>query len=284
VARGSRLRPLPPSHCVPLGPPIVFDGETARTVRLSLDCGARGLAGARVAVEGLAASGTDVLVHVVHGDGSAVRLLLSASRPWLSIPAREGAADVLARFASLGARHLATGLDHALFLLGLVVLVRGGRALVGAVSAFTVGHSATLVGAAAGGLHVPAEWAELAVAASLVLLARALAAPPGTPPSRLARRPALASGAFGLVHGLGFAGTLAEAGLPPGAVPLALAGFNLGIELAQLALVAAFLAAGAALAPLARAAGGGLARLARELPAVTVGAAGVFFVLSRLAP
>ena len=65
-------------------------------------------------------------------------------------------------------------------------------------------------------------------------------------PSRLRRRPVLWCGAFGLLHGLGFAGALAETGLPRDAVPLALAAFNLGIEIGQLALLAP-LAAGLAL-------------------------------------
>jgi hypothetical protein len=277
-ARGSDLRPVLPIHCEAAAAPRISEDATARTVRLQLDCGPHGLAGATLAADGLAESGTDVLVHAVLADGNALRLLLSRARPEARIPGREQAGDVLARYGALGVEHLFTGLDHALFVTGLVLLVSGRRRLIGAITAFTLGHSATLALAALGVLRIPTATAELAIAASLVLLARALLAAPGGPPSLLARRPWLASGGFGLVHGLGFAGALAEIGLPTGAIPLALFAFNVGIEVGQLALVGALLLAGTVLASMARSGG----RLAAELPATAIGALGVFFLLERI--
>lgn len=278
-AARSDLRPVLPAHCRSARPPEIAEDDAARTVRLALDCGPEGLVGATVAAEGLAQSGTDVLVHVVLAEGRSVRMLLSRAEPAARIPGRERPRAVLARYGGLGVEHLGTGLDHALFVAGLVLLVPGRRRLIGAVTAFTVGHSATLALAALGALRIPAAAAELGIAASLVLLARALLAAPDARPPLLARRPWLASGGFGLVHGLGFAGALAEIGLPSDAIPLALFAFNAGIEVGQLALVAALLVAGALLAPLARAGG----RLGAELPATAIGALGVFFVLERIA-
>jgi hypothetical protein len=134
----------------------------------------------------------------------------------------------------------------------------------------------TLAAASLGGLRLPGPPVELAIAASLVALAAALAKPSA---SRLRQRPALLPFAFGLLHGLGFAGALAEAGLPGDALPLALLSFNLGIEAGQLALVAAAAPVFAALAraPLPR------RSFVCELPATALGGVGVYLALDRAA-
>jgi hypothetical protein len=278
-AAGSDLRPVLPAGCRPEGQTHTREDPAARTVRLRLACGEGGLAGARVGASGLEASGTDVLVHVARADGSAIHLLLSPARPSAPIPDRAGARGVLLRYGGLGVTHLLGGLDHALFVTGLVLLVPGRRRLLAAVTAFTVGHSATLALTTLGVLRIPSDAAELAIAASLVLLARALVAPARAGAPLLARRPWLASGAFGLVHGLGFAGALTEIGFPPGELPLALLAFNVGIEVGQLALVGVLLAVGLLLAPVATRAG----RAATELPATAIGALGVFYLIERAA-
>ena len=82
---------------------------------------------------------------------------------------------------------------------------------------------------------------EVGIALSIVVLAAELLQPQGAPPRLLGRRPWLMSFGFGLLHGLGFAGALAELGLPQHAIPLALFSFNVGIELGQLAFVAVIL-------------------------------------------
>jgi hypothetical protein len=118
----------------------------------------------------------------------------------------------------------------------LLLLVEGTRALVATISAFTVGHSVTLTLAVLGVTSVPQAPVEVLIAASVFVLAVELARPAG--PDYLRRKPWTMAFVFGLLHGLGFAGMLSAAGLPSGAVPLALAFFNIGIELGQLAFVA----------------------------------------------
>jgi hypothetical protein len=132
----------------------------------------------------------------------------------------------------LGLRHALTGADHLLFVAGLVVLVERLRPLLLAITAFTLAHSLTLAAAALGALVLPQAPVEACIALSLVLLAVELTRPAPTGPAWR-----LAAG-FGLLHGLGFAGALAGVGLPVEQRAVALLGFNVGIELAQLAVVA----------------------------------------------
>lgn len=149
---------------------------------------------------------------------------------------------------ALGAEHIATGTDHLLFLFALVLVAplvasggrfrghRGTRDTLGhiarVVSAFTVGHSATLAVGVLGGVVLPSAFVEAAIAGS-VLVTAAHAARPLFP-----RREALVAGGFGLVHGLAFASTLAGRDLGRAQAAWTLVGFNTGIELAQLGLLA----------------------------------------------
>lgn len=258
--------------------------------RWEIDCGEGGLAGTMIAVDGLAADRRDALVRVEWRDGVVVRGLVRADAPAWRVPVRPRRAAVLIDHVRLGIAHLAAGPDHWLFLLGLLALVRGARAIVFAVSAFTAGHAATLSLAALGVVSVPSRPVEIAIAATLVAIAwelaerRGAARPAGSPrrPSLLARRPAALAFGFGLVHGLGFAGALSELGLPPGEIPLALFGFNAGIEIGQLAIVAAWVLVRAAAASLPlRIPETGAGRLLRAMPAHALGAIGVFWVLDR---
>ncbi len=276
VARGARLAPLLP--CPTATQPVAVDEPTARVLRGSLRCES-GLVGRQVGVSGLAGSGTDALLHVRFADGRTLDAVLTAGRPQLSIPAGESGGAVVWAYGRLGVAHLLSGLDHVLFVLGLVALLRVGRPLVLAITAFTAGHSATLAAAVLGWVRMPAAPVEIAIAVSLVALALALVRPDRGAGSALARRPAALPFGFGLLHGLGFAGALTAAGLPQHALVLSLFSFNVGIELGQLAVVALAL-------PL-------LAALRRlplpgrpwfcELPATALGALGMYLVFDRAA-
>jgi hypothetical protein len=289
VPRGVRLEPRLP--CPDASEPAARLDAEAVVLEWRIACGGA-LVGRTLAVDGLAASGVDTVVHVALADGREVRAILSEATPALVVPARESSARVFASYLRLGAEHLATGLDHVLFVAGLALLLGTSRRLVVAITAFTLGHSATLALAALGAVTLSQTLVEVAIAATIVALALALArrrAPgPGVPdggPRGIARRPALLPFLFGLLHGLGFAGALAELGLPQHAIPLALFAFNAGIELGQLAVVALLFALLALLrrALSARAPSPALLRIARELPASAIGALGVFWCLDRAA-
>ena len=127
-----------------------------------------------------------------------------------------------------------SGIDHLLFVAGLLFLVGFRRRLIGTISAFTLAHSLTLACSAFGWITLRPPPVEAAIAMSILLVASEALRERDT----LARRvPALVSFLFGLVHGLGFAGALKDIGLPSSHLPLALLCFNLGVEIGQLLMV-----------------------------------------------
>jgi hypothetical protein len=105
----------------------------------------------------------------------------------------------------------------------------------GIVTAFTVAHSITLTLAVLGVIELPSRLVESVIALSVVIAALNNLRPLVT------RRLWMVAFGFGLVHGFGFASVLADLGLPRSALALALVGFNLGVEVGQLAIVVAFL-------------------------------------------
>ena len=146
-----------------------------------------------------------------------------------------GRLEVAARYTRLGFVHIVPeGLDHILFVLGLFLLSARLRPLVWQVTAFTVAHAATLTLAALGVVALAPRLVE-----PLIALSVAYVAIENVLTDRLTRwRPVVVFG-FGLLHGLGFAGVLGELGLPERERLLALVTFNAGIELGQLAVIAA---------------------------------------------
>ena len=149
-------------------------------------------------------------------------------------------------FFRLGVHHIASGYDHILFLLALILvapIAAGGRPgephpvrpgllyLLKVVTAFTIAHSLTLALAALDVVRVPGRPVEAAIALSIAFVALENITGRG-----LSHRWWLVFG-FGLVHGLGFARVLAETGLPPGLATPALVAFNLGVEAGQIAVV-----------------------------------------------
>lgn len=239
-AAGSELLPLLPPSCRAAGGAESVREGTGVTVSWRLACPG-GLTGQTVEVDGIAASRADVLLRIELADGRSIRHVLTADEPAFVVPEAGGAADLMRGYGLLGVEHILGGFDHLLFVLALVLLVRGGRRLVGTVTAFTVGHSVTLALAVVGWVRVPQQPVEALIAASIYLLAVELARPAKPHEGWIERAPWLVAGPFGLLHGLGFAGALAEVGLPAGEIPLALLSFNLGIEVGQLAFVAAVL-------------------------------------------
>jgi len=133
---------------------------------------------------------------------------------------------------TLGIEHILGGYDHLLFLLALVIVMPVLKTLAATVSVFTLAHSITLALATLGVVAPPTSWVECAIALSIVYVGlENLTARASSP------RFALVFG-FGLIHGFGFAGALAELGLPVAAAPTALLSFNAGVELGQLAVLA----------------------------------------------
>lgn len=236
---GVDLRPLLPADCPVSVPAVLTEQSDSLTAKWRLKCTPTGLVGREIGVEGLGAAKTDALLHLELADGRVIDTVLRAREPTFEVPDRESSTTVARRYMELGVEHIATGYDHLLFVLGLLLLVRGGRALFATITSFTAGHSVTLTLAALGLARVASAPVEVLIALSIFVLAVELARPNAG--SRFWERPWLMAMLFGFLHGLGFAGALREAGLPQGAIPIALLCFNVGIELGQLAFVATVL-------------------------------------------
>jgi hypothetical protein len=145
-----------------------------------------------------------------------------------------GAWETLARYTAVGFEHIVPkGLDHILFVLALFFLSPALRALLWQVSAFTLAHTVTLAAGVTGLVSVPGEIVEPVIAASIVFVAVE-----NTLTSGLSRWRPIVVFLFGLLHGLGFASVLQEFGLPADRLVPALIGFNVGVELGQLAVIA----------------------------------------------
>lgn len=138
-------------------------------------------------------------------------------------------ASAAGRFGVMGMEHLLTGPDHVLFVVALLLGAARPRQLVAVLSMFTLAHSLTLGAALLGLVHVPAQVVEPLIALSIAFVAveNLLGARARMPVTFL----------FGLVHGLGFAGSLQIDGRVDGSLMLSLFSFNIGIEAAQLLLV-----------------------------------------------
>jgi len=203
-----------------------------------------GFAGQTITIQGLSGTSTDVLVRIESLGGATQTERLAPTKTTFVVQAAPGTSEVATTYLRLGVEHILFGFDHLLFVLALVILVRDWRRVALTVTAFTVAHSITLAAATLGLVNVPGPPVEAAIALSIVLVAVEIVNARRGTPSLTARWPWLVAFCFGLLHGFGFAGALAEVGLPPHAIPIALLFFNLGVEIGQLVFVAAVLAAG----------------------------------------
>ena len=200
-------------------------------------------------IQGLDAMTPDAFVDVKFADGSQARYGLSRFDPVIRLDVAETrGVDGLWPYLGIGVEHILLGADHLLFVLGLLLLLQlskaGWQRIVGTITAFTLAHSLTLAMAVLGGWRLPPTPVEIVIALSIVLLAVEICQHPqrvaqGLPPTLTVRRPWLVAFGFGLLHGFGFAGALAEIGVPEAAAGWALLLFNLGVEIGQLAFVLA---------------------------------------------
>jgi hydrogenase/urease accessory protein HupE len=234
--------------------------------------------GTRVGVDGLATSRTEALARLVLADGRVVQRVLRVAEPFTIVPARPQPRVVVRDYARLGVEHILTGIDHLLFVFGLLLLAPALKALAKTITAFTVGHSVTLSLAVLGFTQVPVRPVEVAIALSVLALAVELTRDPGKP-SLMRRYPWAMALVFGLLHGLGFAGALREVGLPQGEIPLALVAFNCGIEAGQVLFVSALLL----VRPAVRRMGAWLPGWTEQVPVYVMGCLAAFWCFERTA-
>ena len=202
---------------------------------------ASGLAGETINIAGLRATATDVLVRVENLDGATQVTRLTPDAPSFIVAATPNAIEVARTFTMLGIGHILSGIDHLLFVLALIIITRGGWTLVKTVTAFTLSHSITLSLATLGYVHIPQAPVEAVIALSIVFVASEIVHARAGRLGLTARAPWVVAFAFGLAHGLGFAGGLSEAGLPTAHIPMALLFFSIGVETGQLLFIGAVL-------------------------------------------
>jgi hypothetical protein len=238
-----------------------------------------GLIGATIRIAGLSATATEVLVRMERSDGTTQIARLTPAQPSFVVAAAPRAWEVVRTYSLLGVEHILMGIDHLLFVLALLIITAGGWKLVRTVTAFTLSHSLTLTAATLGLVHVPQAPVEAVIALSIVFVAAEILRQRRGLEGITARAPWVVAFSFGLIHGLGFAGGLGDAGLPAGHIPTALLFFSLGVEAGHFLFIGAVLS----LIALARRIAIPAPRWARPIPAYAIGSIAMFWVLQRAA-
>ncbi len=204
--------------------------------RGTLSC-AGGLAGKTVAIAGLEATISDVLVRVQHADGRLESRVLRPASPAVTLGGATSAVSRALGYLQLGIQHILLGIDHLLFVLGLLLIVSRRWALAKTLSSFTVAHSITLAVATLGWASAPLPPLNAAIALSILFLGPEVVRTWRGETSFTLRHAWVVAFAFGLLHGFGFATGLSAMGLPRAELPLALLLFNVGVEIGQIAFV-----------------------------------------------
>jgi hydrogenase/urease accessory protein HupE len=172
--------------------------------------------------------------------GKVITRVLPPDQPVWTVPKSPGWLDVAAGYLRLGIRHIWTGIDHLLFVTGLLILAGTTRRVLFAITGFTIAHSITLSLSALNLVVLPEPPVEAAIALSILFLAREIARP--YPDSLAGRYPIFVSSSFGLLHGFGFAAALREVGLPTKELAVGLLCFNCGVEIGQITFIIGILA------------------------------------------
>lgn len=235
------------------------------------------LSGSNLTIVNLKKTMVDVLVSITYLNGENTTLMLHPKTPSVILPGKTRKWQVVQSYTILGIEHIWFGIDHLLFVLALIIITTGFKKIVKTITAFTLAHSITLSLAVLGYANLPGPPVEAVITLSIVFLAYEMVKLHHGKPSLTAQKPWLVAFSFGLLHGFGFAGALTEVGLPQSEIPLALAFFNIGVELGQIVFVVAVSAILYVLAlkkdwPL----------VAKKVPAYAIGTLAAFWTIERV--
>ena len=176
---------------------------------------------------------TDALISIQFFDGGQFEGLVSVNNPKMMIPGESNLYPT--NYFWLGVEHLLSGIDHLIFVLGLIFIVVGFKTLIKTITAFTIAHSITLALSVTNTFQLPQSSAEALIALTLIYLAIEVGES-----KKYKRTPWLLAFGFGLLHGFGFAGALSEIGFSDSSLVYSLLFFNLGIEAGQLLVLPFF--------------------------------------------
>ncbi|MCE9612868.1 MAG: HupE/UreJ family protein [Lentisphaerae bacterium] len=284
-----------PVACTNLTPPRGSMLNNAYTERWTVQCPG-GLSGGTIHIAGLSGTVVDVLVRLERLDGTAQVTRLTPSAPSLLVEAAPRQSEVARTYIVLGVEHILSGIDHLLFVLALIFICLGPGAtartevlrlsldtrhwtLLKTVTAFTISHSITLTLATLGYVHIPQRPVEASIALSIVFVAAEIVHGQRGRMGLTSRAPWIVALTFGLMHGLGFASGLSDAGLPDGHIPTALLFFSIGVELGHFLFIGAVLS----LFALARRVRLPTPQWSKLIPPYAIGAMAMFWVIQRIA-
>jgi hypothetical protein len=261
---------------VPRSERPLSDSQVFRQV---VTVGERGVEGSVVRFPGLEDTITDVFVRLNRLDGTAMTAVVRPSKPLVELRGERPWYASAGEYTALGFHHILLGVDHLLFVLGLLLIVKDRMTLLKTVTAFTVAHSITLAIATLGYASAPLLPLNVAIALSILFLGPEIVRVWRGETSFTIRHPWVVAFLFGLLHGFGFASGLTAMGLPNAEIPLALLLFNVGVELGQLAFVVLVLLLERAFHTLQIQ----WSRFALALPGYVVGSLGAFWTIQRAA-
>jgi hydrogenase/urease accessory protein HupE len=271
-----QIEPVIPKECRLETPAQQQLSPGAFVVRGRLAC-TGGIKGQTIAIAGLETTITDVLVRVQHADGRLESHMLRPTEPSVTLGGASSGIERALGYLQLGFLHILLGVDHLLFVLGLMLIVSDRWMLVKTITAFTLAHSITLAIATLGHASAPMPPLNAAIALSILFLGPEIVRAWRGETSFTIRHPWVVAFAFGLLHGFGFASGLSALGLPKPEIPIALLLFNVGVELGQLAFVLLVVLLERAFRVLQI----HWPRLVRLLPGYTVGTLGAFWTIQR---
>ncbi|MEN2281764.1 HupE/UreJ family protein [Algoriphagus sp. SE2] len=239
--------------------------------------GSSRLPGSQLTINNLEKTMVDVLVNIEYLNGEKITLMLKPDQPQILLPGKTSKWGVVKTYSILGIEHILFGFDHLLFVLALLIISVGFKKLLKTVTAFTIAHSITLSFSVLGIANLPGPPVEAVIALSIVFLAMEIIKLERGTPTLTSKKPWLVAFSFGLLHGFGFAGALSDIGLPQTEIPLALAFFNIGVELGQIIFV---IVASGAMSLLAIKKDWSLA--VKQIPAYTLGSIAAFWTIERI--
>lgn len=214
--------------------PNQISGSVIYSYKISSE---KSLQGKILTIEGLNKTLIDALVTVTYLNGEKVTMMLRPDKDSSIIPGETSTYDVIKTYSKLGIEHILLGIDHLLFVLALIIITMGKWKIIKTITAFTIAHSITLSLAALGYVNFPTPPVEAVIALSIVFLAVEIVKIQNGKETLTSKKPWLIAFTFGLLHGFGFAGALSNIGLPQQDIPFALAFFNIGVEIGQIAFV-----------------------------------------------
>ena len=267
------IDPLFPEQCTAVSPIVREVTGAALLQTWSIECPLREGA---VHISGLSRTITDVMVEISRLDGEQSTHLLRPDSPSLDL---SDPSPPVAAYLTLGVEHLVFGIDHVLFVIGLVLFIPNRWALLKTITAFTLAHSVTLALSVLELVRLPQGPVEAVIALSILFLARELTMPAERRSALTRGRPWVMALLFGLLHGFGFAGALADIGLPREELALSLFLFNVGIEIGQILIIAVLLA----LLWIARRIAGNIG-LAERVFVYGMGSMAAFWTIDRVLP